>query len=229
MTEPDRLSWDFDDPATTARPARAVHTTVLAVVFAVAGLTVVALLIVSIGLALTRPEPGDAAAGATSAPTVAPSPTPTPSPTASGAPSRLPSECAGLFSGSMTATLEQGGFELGSDYEGPLQSGTADPELGDLLEKPALDCYWVNGDDALLTRVTEVGPHVQSVAVTRLEQLGFSQLSENGGVRYVLEDETATGTNGESHFFREGLWFATHWRGHGQYGYTADMIGTVFG
>lgn len=129
----------------------------------------------------------------------------------------------------MTATLDQAGFELGSGYDGPWQSGSADAELRQLLEQPALDCYWSSGDDVLLTRVAEVGAHVQSVAVARLDQLGFSELSENGGVRYVLEDATAAGATGESHFFRDGVWFATHWRGHGQYGYTADMIRTVFG
>lgn len=226
MTEPDRLAWNFDDPASTPRPARGLQKTVLTAVFIVGGLAAVALLIVSISLALNAPAGQQAMPAPTSTPTLA---APSATATESAPPSRLPSECSGLYSESMTSTLEQMGFELGSDYEGPWQSGSADTELRELLDAPGLDCYWTDGEDALLTRVAEVGSHVQSVAVARLGELGFSELSENGGVRYVLEDETATGTNGESHFFRDGLWFATHWRGHGQYGYTADMILAVFG
>jgi hypothetical protein len=131
----------------------------------------------------------------------------------------------------MAATLQGVGLSLGSDWEGALDSGTADAELQQMLDDATLDCHW-SGTTAtspvLLTQVTQISSHETGLATARLEQLGFNELSEHGGVRYVLEQRTGSGLSGESHFFRDGLWFATHWSGHGQYGYTADMVNTVF-
>jgi hypothetical protein len=166
---------------------------------------------------------------------VSPTPAATPSAVQSSAPptSVLPATCRGLYGEALTITLEQLSFELGSNYAGQLHSGSVDAELRALLDdaagtRPALDCHWTTPGTGLLTRVVEVDEQQQAAAAERLGQLGFTLLREHDGLRYVTEWQTAGGASGESHFFREGVWFATHWVGHGQYGYTADMVRSVF-
>ncbi len=215
------LDWvtRFDETATKPPRSRAL-TAALSALFGGGGLTAVALLVT----ALTRPAEEEAAA--TRAPPSSPAPSAVQTTTAP--PSMLLAGCGGLFSEPMTLTLEQLGFELGSGYEGPWHSGSADAELRALLHDAELDCHWTDEAAGLLTRVAEVDALEHAAAVTRLESLGFTQLTEHGGTRYFVEREAATGPTGESHFFREGVWIATHWLGHGQYGYTADMVRSVF-
>jgi len=230
--EPRSLDWvtSFDDPVVSAaeRTQRSrVATLGLGLLFGGGAIAAVAFLVT----ALTRPAVEESGLGAaTSAPPTSPVPTVTQS--ASAEPSLIPAGCDQLFSENMAATLQGVGLELGEDWDGPWSSGSADAELQQLLDDAALDCHWSQDDPegvALLTQVSEVTNHETEIATARLAELGFNQLSEHGGVRYVLEQRTGDALSGESHFFREGLWFATHWRGHGQFGYTADMVQSVFG
>jgi len=231
MKDDDQLDWvtRFDDPVVSSaeRTQRSRALTVgLGALFGGGAITAIAFLVT----ALSRPAIEESGLGATRTPTVAP-PTPSVTQTSTPQPSLIPDGCDQLFSASMAATLQGVGLELGSDWDGALDSGTADAELQKLLDDAALDCHW-SGDAAtdpvLLTQVAQITSHETGLATARLEQLGFNQLSEHGGVRYVIEQRTGSGLSGESHFFREGLWFATHWSGHGQYGYTADMVNSVF-
>lgn len=224
MDEQRDLDWvaNFND-APDAPPERRLGGIIaLSVLFGGGGLAALALVIA----AIARASAEDVGAQQSSTPTTMPVPAVTQS--ATRAPSHLPAGCEGLYSEAMSVTLEQIGFELGSDYDGDWHSGSADEELRELLDAPALDCYWSNGKAGMLTKVTEIGAQQQAAAIDRLEALGFTEKSEHGGVRYFIERTAATGSSGESHFFREGTWFATHWLGHGQYGYTADMVRTVF-
>jgi hypothetical protein len=218
------LDWvtRFDEPM-ARRPRSRALTVALGALFGGGGLAAIALLVT----ALTRPAEEELGQGATRTPTVAPTPSAVQTAPEQEA-SILPAGCGALYSESMTVTLEQIGFDLESGYDGEWHSGSADAELRALLADAELDCHWTQEQAGLLTRVAEVDDRERALAIDRLESLGFTQLSEHGGVRYFVERSAATGPTGESHFFREGLWFATHWLGHGQYGYTADMVRSVF-
>ena len=215
------LDWvtRFDETP-TKRPRSRALTVALGTLFGGGGLTAVALLVT----ALTRPAVEESGRAAT------PTPPPTPSAvqTTTQPPSVIPSGCGGMYSEAMSVTLEQLGFELQPGYDGPWHAGSADAELRELLSGAELDCHWIDDSAGLLTRVAEVDEQQQALAVERIESLGFTRLTEHGGVRYFIERDAATGPSGESHFFREGVWFATNWLGHGQYGYSADMVRSVF-
>jgi len=230
-SEQDRLDWvtRFDDPVVNAaeRTQRSRAFTIgLGTLFGGAGIAAIAFLMT----ALSRPAEEESGLGASRTPTPTPS-APVVVETLEPDSSLIPNQCDSLFSESMAQTLRGVGLELGSEWDGPWSSGSADAELQRLLDDAELDCHWSQDDPlamALLTQVTEISSHEAGIATARMQELGFNELSEHGGVRYVHEQRTGDGISGESHFFRDGLWFATHWRGHGQFGYTADMVQSVF-
>ena len=231
MKNDDPLDWvtRFDDPVVHSAE-RTQRNRGLTIGLGVLGGGGVIAAIAVLVTALTRPAVEEGGVGAEPAPTATPS-APSIVETSTPKPSLIPDGCGELFSESMVATLNGVGLDLGSNWSGEPHSGSADAELRELLDDAALDCHWTADAAAsplLLTQVAEVSSHETELATARLDELGFSQLSESGGVRYVLEQRTGSEVSGESHFFRDGLWFATHWRGHGQYGYTADMVNSVF-
>jgi hypothetical protein len=203
---------------------------VLAVVVAVA-VDVLAIMaaisIVNYRTSLLDPETAQPVAPATSPPP-APSATPTPEPAVN---SLIPAACADLFSQRMSRSLRDEGLEL-STRASMVLPGTRDDELQAVLY-PALTCAWVATDGAaapsIHSAVAPVTAAERRTAVARMKQLGMQRLVEHDGVRYFMEGERDGLAAGESHFFRDGLWFATHWHGHGPRGYTADMVRTVFG
>ena len=224
-----QLGWvtEFDDPVVTSthEPKRSpLLAAVGSVVFGGGAIAVIALRVA----ALTRPVEGEVGVEATRAPVAPPRPTTT----ATEETSLVPTFCGALYSDAMQVTLTGIGMTLGNRWDGTARSGSADDELHAMLANPELDCHWTQTDPApaaLLTRVAELTDAEQEAAIARLDALGFTKLTEHDGIRYFVENTDATGPTGESHFFREGLWIATHWQGHGQYGYTADMVRSVFG
>jgi len=164
-------------------------------------------------------------------PTRMPDPTPTPTPD-----SRVPAECRNLYSASMIKALRTAGLRLetAAPASGAPASGSADGTLDALFADSTLvECRWTGGEgnDAagLLTVIASTTPRVHEAAVDRVRALGMTRLSENGGSRYIVEGRDASNRlYGESHFFRDGLWIATRWYGHGQYGYTADIVQRLF-
>ena len=157
-------------------------------------------------------------------------PTPTPTPTLVD--ERVPAECDGVFSRAMTASLTDEGLEL--ETVGVPSGGTQDAALLELLDGSILlECDWHEADGGvemgIRSSIAIVDPEGEAAAIERLGDLGMTRLDELGGTRYFLEREDPDGrASGESHFFRDGLWFATHWYGHGPYGYTADLVRGVF-
>lgn len=224
-----QLGWvtEFDDPAVTRtlEPKRSLLLAAVgSVVFGGGAIAVIALLIA----ALTRPVEAEVGVEATRAPVAPPRPTTTA--TSEGA-SLVPTFCGALYSEAMHITLTGIGMKLDSTWEGEARAGSADDELHRMLADAELACHWTQTDPApaaLLTRVAELTDVETEAAIARLDALGFTKLTEHDGIRYFVENTAATGPTGESHFFREGIWIATHWQGHGQYGYTADMVRSVF-
>lgn len=225
MNELHDFDWVADETEQApARPKRSLGAIVgISVVFGGGGLAALALIIAAIARASSGVDVAQPTRSSTALP--APAVTQSAAPATTGP---LPAGCGGLYSEAMSQTLSQLGFELGSGFEGDALPATTDAELREAIGDPDLDCYWWDGTTGLLTQITAVGEQQQSIAISRLETLGFTEVSEHGGVRYFIERSSATGASGESHFFRDGLWFATHWIGHGQYGYTADMVRSVF-
>lgn len=160
---------------------------------------------------------------------LSPSPSPTPAPMPSAAPSRVPSTCAQLFSAGMRGTIEAAGFRSNTSMHATNPPGTDDAVLADLMRsKPALGCTWHRSDSdpaGIETSVLEVDETTTAAAIARFQALGFSPIAELGSTRYFIERNST----GESHIIRDGVWFATRWVEYGPNGYTADMVGQVFG
>ena len=164
-------------------------------------------------------------------PTRMPDPTPTPTPD-----SRVPAACRDLYSNSMIRALRSAGLriETPEPAAGAPASGSADETLDALFaDSTLIECRWMGGEgnqaSGLLTVVASTTPQVHKAAERRVKAMGMTRLSENGGSRYIVEGRDASNRlHGESHFFRDGLWIATRWYGHGQYGYTADIVEQVF-
>lgn len=176
------------------------------------------------------------AGSSTPSPGSPPDPRPSSSATAPTGDPRVPMDCANLYSEAMTGTLTGAGLVLqplatNTRY---LQPGTTDPQLRTLLEPGELvECVWLDNaggeQSGVLTVVSAVNEAETDAAASRLVALKMTRLTEQGGVRFFVEGQDASGkAQGESHFFRDGLWFATRWYGYGPYGYTADMARTVF-
>ena len=150
----------------------------------------------------------------------------------------LPSSCDSLFSASMRANVEGAGLALNPSWASGTYSadsitdGTLRSQLSGL---PQLSCRWLNpgggGEVGVDTTVAAVTSSQASAINSRLASLGYTSISELGGVRYVWEvgDSAESYPMGESHIVRDGLYFATHWLNYGPSGYTADMIHNVFG
>ena len=158
------------------------------------------------------------------------SPRPTPIPTLVDP--RLPDDCEALFSRAMIGALTKEGLEL-ETVRVP-SGGTDDAVLLELLDgSVVLECDWHEADGGVATGIRSsiavIDPEQESAVIERLRDKSMTRLDELGGTRYFFEGEDAEGNPmGESHFVRDGLWFATLWFGHGPYGYTADLARGVF-
>ena len=177
----------------------------------------------------TSPEDGAAPDPAAPEPTVAPVPP------VSGI--RLPDACRDLFGTGVTKQLTDEGLGLAATIAGnlPHEVGSGDRRLRTLMgAESAKECYWVDdktsGQEAgVLTAIGFVTDGDRRSAEKRLRDLKMNRIEENGGVRYFGEDTDIGGRPiGESHFFRDDVWFATNWYGYGPRGYTASMVGNVF-
>lgn len=200
--------------------------------FLIGGGCVAALTIVL--AALTRPIAEEGGRPGAGIPTPSTPPAPQVSASASAAPSIVPDTCAALFSEPYASELVRAGMRLESEWNGAREPGSDDAHLQRMLaEDTVIGCFWVHDRNeeraALLTLVAEVDGAEQEATVARLTDLAFTELSEHGGVRFVGQLPKEGGLSaGESHFLRDGVWFATRWYGYGPYGYTADMVGQVF-
>lgn len=155
---------------------------------------------------------------------------------ASGTP--LPGSCDSLFSASMRANVEGAGLALnpawasGTSAADSITDGTLRSQLSGL---PQLSCRWLTplggGEVGVDTTVASVTSSQASAINARLASLGYTSISELGGVRYVWEvgESAESYPMGESHIVRDGLYFGTHWLNYGPSGYTADMVHNVFG
>jgi len=188
--------------------------------------------------------------------TATPTATPTPEVTATGEPSepgapggpgqpvappaggiRLPDSCRQLFGTGVVKQLTDEDLGLAATIAGnlPHEVGSGDRRLRTLMgAESAKECYWVDektaGQEAgVLTAIGFVTDGDRKAAEKRLRDLKMNRIEENGGVRYFGEDTDIGGRPiGESHFFRDDVWFATNWYGFGPRGYTASMVDHVF-
>jgi hypothetical protein len=239
---------EFDSPEvvaarekpTASRPGRALAQFAKArpaLVPSIVGVGGVAGVVAILFAALSRPIAEESGFGATPA-TPSAHGRATPSPTASveSVSSIIPETCPEAYSEGMVNTLTGAGLELNSVWTGSRggEGGTADDRLLQLLDdSPALECYWLDktggSDSAVLTIIADSTDPEIAAAMDHLAGSGLTRREEYGGIRFFGESTDATGErSGESHFFREGIWFATRWYGYGPFGYSADMAETVF-
>jgi hypothetical protein len=111
--------------------------------------------------------------------------------------------------------------------------GTDDAGLETMLEATsAVTCMWGKssggGDVGLTTNVAVLTNAQQADVAAHMTDLGYSCYEELKGMRCVIEATDSGESWGESHFLREGLWFATKWVNASPEGYTHDIVNTVF-
>jgi hypothetical protein len=168
-------------------------------------------------------------------PTSAPEPSRSPSPEPTLGDERVPAQCQGIYSAGMTQSLREEGLDLGRRVSSDaLHGGSGDARLRELLDASTiLSCDWLDAeggtDSGIRSAIAVVGDREQAAAIERIRAMKLTRLDQLGGQRFFMESVDSEGREfGESHFFRDGLWFATHWYGHGPMGYSADMVTTVF-
>ncbi|TFD17161.1 hypothetical protein E3T37_16445 [Cryobacterium sp. TMT2-10] len=170
-----------------------------------------------------------------------PQPTSTPTPVAVASPAPIttgphPSSCDKLYSPAMVAAL--GDLVLNPAWlkgaDAGLRRGTDDPELGTLIDGSAdkLTCVWGSAAGAsgtgVSTNLVWVTPEQSAAAQARLVAAGMNCYEELGGMRCIVEGVNAGGTQGESHFLRDGIWLATRYVNAGPDGYTHDMVANIW-
>jgi hypothetical protein len=163
--------------------------------------------------------------------------TPAPSDPPSPAGAALPSSCNSAFSESMKNTIHGAGLTLNPSWsDGQPSYGlslTDDTLRGQLATLPQLKCKWLSpeggGEVGIETTIAVVDSSAAAGITSRLASLGYTAISELGGVRYVWQSPATSDSDayGESHIVVGGLWFATHWLSYGPSGYTADVVNTV--
>lgn len=151
----------------------------------------------------------------------------------------LPASCSDIFSEGMKQTVRGAGLTLNPSWsvEQPSHGlSITESSLRDQLAAlPQLKCRWLGpeggGEVGIETTIAVVTDSQGSTVNSRLASLGYTPLSELGGVRYVWERGPTADSDayGESHIVVGGLWFATHWLAYGPNGYTADVVHTVLG
>ena len=178
----------------------------------------------------TRPE-----ATPTAAPVVEQPPATIATPEPSAYPDRIPHTCEEIYTRDLTPDFH--GLTLNPDW-------TNDPArwVGRYFDKTihhtatsqsAITCKWAASgpsDRGLFTNIAYISPLQMNELPARLQQLGQTCSAEFDGTRCVHETpRTADGNAGESHFFRDGIWIATHWVNAGPDGYTHDIVAALFG
>lgn len=229
----------------TGRPPltkrRAFWITIALSVLGAAIVSVLVVLSVTLGNAGGQPEAGGSASSPPIAPEVTPSPaavvTPpadvaTPEPTANA--DRIPHACGDIYTRDLTPDFH--GLTLNPEWTSdPASWGGSyfDETIHDTAtSQSAITCKWAAGgptDRGLFTDVAYISPLQMNELPARLQQLGQTCYEELQGTRCVYETtKTADGNAGESHFFRDGIWIATHWINAGPDGYTHDIVAALF-
>ncbi|WP_139415997.1 hypothetical protein [Agromyces laixinhei] len=198
-------------------------------------------------LGLWQDDPGttSSAPGSTSTPRPSPTPTGAPfvtqppaviaTPEPTGNADRIPHDCEEIYTRDLTPDFH--GLTLNPEWTNDPASwgGTYfDDEIQHTAtSQSAITCKWAsNGpsDRGLFTDIAYISPLQMNELPARLQQLGQTCYTELHGTRCVYETtRTADGNAGESHFFRDGIWIATHWVNAGPDGYTHDIVAALFG
>jgi len=209
------------------------------VLLAVAALAVVALVVLALlprGTAPTTPTGPDAPAARpvprSPAPALPITPAPTPVPD-DGTP--RPTSCSELYSPSMVEAM--GDLVLNPAWAtapgAEVLYGSDDAELRRVIDTAEnLNCVWGaeagGSDNGVVTDLVWVAPEQSATVKARLEEAGLRCYEELEGLRCVIQTTAETGTFGESHFLRDGIWLATKYTNAGPDGYTHDIIANVW-
>ncbi|NYD68281.1 hypothetical protein [Agromyces atrinae] len=148
----------------------------------------------------------------------------------------IPSSCDEIYTRDLTPEFD--GLVLNPEWTNDPEKGTGryfdDDITGVATSQTALTCKWGatggGSDRGLLTNVVNIESDQMTDLPARLQELGQTCYDELDGIRCVFETpKTDDGNAGESHFFRENIWIATHWVNTGPDGYTHDIVAALFG
>lgn len=201
----------------------------------VSALAGVALLVVALAACATPPE-----ASVSPPPTASSPPPPRGTPSSSAAPSDdgatalvLPGACADIYSDAMFAHLTATAPPLNDPlHTTPSTELAAGREV--LEEAPTLRCTWGGASEyGLSTNVTMVDSgQSTSVAQAAVESGMTCKQHAEGTICRTREDVFVDGelyaTVGETHYFRDTGWVATHWTNFAPDGYTEDIVATLW-
>lgn len=206
------------------------------VLLAVAGIAVAALVVLALMPRGTTPTGPDAPAArpVPSSPATALPVTPTPTPAPDDKTPR-PASCDELYSPSMVKAM--GDLVLNPAWTAApgaeVLYGTDDPKLRELIDTAEnLNCIWGTeaggSDTGVVTDLVWVTPEQSASVKAGLETAGLRCYEELEGIRCIKQETAESGTFGESHFLRDGIWLATKYTNAGPDGYTHDIIANLW-
>jgi hypothetical protein len=146
-----------------------------------------------------------------------------------------PASCDVIYSPQMVAAF--GDLVLNpawtTDPAADVRQGADDPALLAVINTTdRLTCRWGSpagpSGAGVSTNVVWVTPEQAATVTQRLAELGMDCYEELGGLRCIVQGDANGDSFGQSHFVRDGIWLATHWLNAGPYGYTHDMVATIW-
>lgn len=182
--------------------------------------------------------------------TASATPTASTAPPLTSTPGAMPKSCDDLFTPALKEYISPDGFlalnpawlqEPGNERKLENGYGTFDPELAKMLSvDTGVLCDWSKasgpGEVFLITQVRKVDAATQQTALARMAELasdpntGWTCVDYTAGRWCLVNTNDGTGNvQGESHFFRDGIWIASDWVNAGPEEYTPHLVQRIFG
>lgn len=207
------------------------------IIWVVLGVFIAAGIALGIALGTTTPAVKPSPSASATEPT-SPAPTASEEPSATAeAGSPHPDDCRDIYSEAMFSSLDSPDFPLNDPLLIDSRGSNDEVLVGLLDEDPGLHCSWgMPSEFGINTNIVHVDTATHDLVRARLAQEGFICSEERGGelcAKLLVGPGTEGWVNGdlqagESHFFRDDVWIATHWGGGEMKGYTEDIASTLW-
>lgn len=182
------------------------------------------------------PEPAESpstSSPSSSASATSPSSSPAPSPTSNSEGIVLPTDCQGVYSPGMRASLEEANPPLNDP--GVTMLSTQDAALLEMLDTvPNIRCSWgAPSETGLATTVAIVDAEQSEAIAAELRSAGYGCDEESEATVCRIEQrgvslDDVEYSRGETHALRDNAWIATAWLNFSPEGYTEDILSTLW-